>query len=338
MTKQRPTLCHASPLDAVTPNQTFTVTKDESDLQAVAARYAVRSTPYLDRLLAQAPPDSPLARQYLPSLQELHTTPDELEDPIGDAVKSPLPGIVHRYPDRALLKPVHACAAYCRFCFRREQVGPGGEVLNDEELNRALDYLRTTPAIWEVVLTGGDPLILSPRRLSRIIGALEDMAHVEVLRIHTRLPLHEPSRISDELIAALSGPNRKPEQLTIWLAIHINHRSELTPEVITALRKMQAAGLPLISQTVLLRGVNDDAQSLCDLFRALVRYGVKPYYLHHPDPAPGTSHFRLGIEDGVKIVQEMHSQLSGIARPTYILDRPNGAGKVQIPLYAPPKA
>jgi len=303
------------------------------DLEAVAARYAVRTTPFLDQLMANAPPENPLVRQFQPSVAELYDAPDDLADPIGDDVKSPLPGIVHRYPDRVLLKPIHVCAAYCRFCFRREQVGPGGEALNDLELERALDYIRQTPAVWEVVLTGGDPLLLSPRRLQRIMQALEDIPHVEVLRIHSRLPVHDPHKINREMMDALAGEGRDPERLALWMAVHINHRQELAPEVVQALRRMQAAGIPLISQTVLLRGVNDDPQALCDLFRGLVRHGVKPYYLHHPDPAPGTSHFRLSLDEGRAIVRAVHAQLSGLARPTYILDRPEGAGKVHISLY-----
>lgn len=334
MTEQRSLPCVSdAALDPALQWADHTDITSPEDLEAVAARYAVRSTPFLDRLLAQAPPDDPIARQFRPDAAELFQASDDLLDPIGDAAKSPLPGIVHRYADRVLLKPIHACAAYCRFCFRREQVGPGGDSLSDDELEQALDYIRQTPAIWEVVLTGGDPLLLSARRLRRIIAALEDIPHVEVLRIHTRLPLHDPQRINAEMIEALAGPERQLEKLSVWIAVHLNHRQELMPDVVSSLQRLQRAGLPLISQTVLLKGVNDTPEALCDLFRALVRHGVKPYYLHHPDPAPGTSHFRLTIAEGRKIVREVHARLSGIARPTYVLDRPEGAGKVHITLY-----
>jgi lysine 2,3-aminomutase len=303
------------------------------DLQAVAQRYAVRTTPFLDQLIEQEAKDGtagPLALQFVPSLDELVDSPDDLADPIGDHAKSPRPGIVHRYPDRVLLKPIHVCAAYCRFCFRREQVGPGGEALSDAELDYALDYIRQTPAVWEVVLTGGDPLLMSPRRLQGIIEQLAAIPHVQVLRIHSRLPIHDPARITDALITALQAAPL--EELSVWVAVHVNHKAELVPDVIQALRRFITASIPLVSQTVLLRGVNDNPDTLCDLFRALVRYGVKPYYLHHPDPAPGTSHFRLTVEEGTAIVRAMHKALSGLARPTYVLDRPQGQGKVYLPV------
>jgi lysine 2,3-aminomutase len=305
----------------------------ELDLQAVAQRYAVRTTPFLDQLIDQEAKDGtlgPLALQFVPSTDELVDSPDDLADPIGDHAKSPRPGIVHRYPDRVLLKPIHVCAAYCRFCFRREQVGPGGEALSDAELDYALDYIRQTPAVWEVVLTGGDPLLMSPRRLQGIIEQLAAIPHVQVLRIHSRLPIHDPARITDALITALQAAPL--EDLSVWVAVHVNHKAELVPDVTQALRRFITASIPLVSQTVLLRGVNDNPDTLCDLFRVLVRYGVKPYYLHHPDPAPGTSHFRLTVEEGTAIVRAMHKALSGLARPTYVLDRPQGQGKVYLPV------
>jgi lysine 2,3-aminomutase len=304
-------------------------------LRHVAERYAVRTTPFLDQIIAEQGPDGPLARQFVPSVDELIDTPQDLIDPIGDLAKSPRPGIVHRYADRVLLKPIHVCAAYCRFCFRREQVGPGGEALSDSALEHALDYIRETPEVWEVVLTGGDPLLMSPRRLAKIVTALHDIPHVEVLRIHSRLPIHDPEKITSALIDALVPLQQDLGQgngLSVWLAVHINHRSELVPPVTAALARLRQAMIPLVSQTVLLKGVNDEADILCDLFRALVRLGIKPYYLHHPDPAPGTSHFRLSVEEGTKIVRAMHKQLSGLARPTYVLDRPEGQGKIYLPV------
>lgn len=296
-----------------------------TQLAEVARRYAVRTTPYLDEMLAGRPADDPLVRQFRPSVAELVTTPDELADPIGDDLRSPVPGIVHRYPDRVLLKPIHVCAAYCRFCFRREVVGPGSDMLNDAEIDRALDYIATTPAVWEVILTGGDPLLMSPRRLRRIVDALAAMPHVEVLRIHTRLPIHDPDRITGDLAGALAS-----DDLATWVAVHVNHADEFTPAVRAALNRLCAAGLPLTSQSVLLRGVNDTVEALEALFRACVRNRVKPYYLHHPDLAHGTSHFRLSIAEGRALVQALRGRLSGIAQPTYVLDRPDAQGKVPI--------
>lgn len=296
-----------------------------SPLDQVAQRYAVRTTPYLDRLLANAPPDDPLARQFRPALAELIASPDELPDPIGDDAHSPLPGVIHRYPDRVLLKPLHVCAAYCRFCFRREVVGPGGESFDETAWAAALDYIGGHPEVHEVILSGGDPLLLSPRRLRTFAEGLARLPHVDVLRVHTRLPLHDPERITAELAASL-----RVEGLATWVAVHLNHGQELTPEVVAAIGRMSAAGLQMISQTVLLRGVNDSPEALIDLFRRLVKIGVKPYALHHPDLAPGTGHFRLSIEEGRAIVKALHGRLSGLARPAYLLDRPGGLGKVPI--------
>ncbi len=223
-----------------------------------------------------------------------------------------------------LLKPLHACPVYCRFCFRREQVGPGGEALSEAELEVALDYIRAHPAVWEVILTGGDPLMLSPRRLARIMRALDAIPHVAVVRIHSRVPVVDPSRIDGDLVDAISI--EKP----LWIAIHANHPREMTDQVGAALRRLIAAGAVLLGQTVLLRGVNDDPAVLEALFRAMVARRIKPYYLHHPDLAPGTAHFRLSIVKGQAIVAALRGRLTGLAQPTYVLDIPGGAGKVPI--------
>lgn len=296
-----------------------------SDLDEVARLYAVKTTPYLEQLLAGRGTDDPLVRQYRADVRELLTTPDELADPIGDFAKSPVPGIVHRYPDRALLKPVHVCAAYCRFCFRREQVGPGGETLDPAALERALAYIASHPELFEVILTGGDPLLLSARRLTAMIAALDAMDHVAILRIHTRLPFQDPARVDDGMLSALTT-----ERLTPWIAVHVNHPDEFTPEAAAALTRLRRAGLPLASQSVLLRGINDDVDTLDALFRACLRHGVKPYYLHHPDLARGTSHFRLETEHGRALLRQLRGRLSGLGLPTYVLDRPGGLGKVPL--------
>jgi lysine 2,3-aminomutase len=297
---------------------------DAAALEGVVARYALAMTPDIAGLIDPADAHDPIARQFVPSLQELVTTQDELADPIGDAAHSPVKGIVHRYPDRVLLKALHACPVYCRFCFRREQVGPGGEVLSPDELEAALDYIRGNPAVWEVILTGGDPLMLSPRRLGYILDSLEAIAHVKTLRIHSRVPVADPGRIGPELLAALD--RRTP----LWIAVHCNHPRELTETARAACRSLVRAGATLLGQTVLLRGVNDDPAVLEALFRLMVQERIKPYYLHHPDLAPGTAHFRLSIAEGRAIVGTLRGRLSGLAQPTYVLDIPGGAGKVPI--------
>ncbi|MBR0557795.1 lysine-2,3-aminomutase-like protein [Ciceribacter sp. L1K23] len=295
-------------------------------LQAVARRYAVAITATVASQISGDDPSDPIAAQYIPSDLELREMPDELTDPIGDHAHSPVPGIVHRYPDRVLLKIVGVCPVYCRFCFRREMVGPQGDGnLSGHELADAIAYIAETPEIWEVILTGGDPLILSPRRLREVAVALSGIAHVKILRIHTRVPVVDPDRITLELIEALKASGK-----TIYVALHANHPREMTSDAMTALARLADAGIVLVSQSVLLKGVNDNAEILADLMRAFVAARVKPYYLHHPDLAPGTSHFRLSIAEGQAIMRSLRSQLSGLCLPSYILDLPGGHGKVAL--------
>ena len=294
-------------------------------LGRVAERYAIAVTPHLLDRLDGGDPAGPLGRQYLPSEQELEIRPEELADPIGDDAHSPVKGIVHRYPDRVLLKALHACPVYCRFCFRREMVGPGGDALDPAELAAALDYIRAREEVWEVILTGGDPLMLAPRRLAGIVAGLDAVPHVGVVRLHSRVPVADPGRIDDALVAAL-----KALDTAVWLAVHCNHPDELTAEARSALARLADAGIPLVSQTVLLRGVNDDAAVLEALFRALVRARVKPYYLHHGDLAPGTGHFRTDPARGRELVRSLRGRVSGLCQPTYVLDIPGGHGKAPI--------
>ncbi len=267
----------------------------------------------------------PIARQFVPRAEETQIAPEELEDPIGDEARSPVKGIVHRYPDRVLLKPLHVCPVYCRFCFRREKVGPGGAALREKELAAALAYIAGHPEIWEVILTGGDPLMLAPRRLGALIAALDALPHVAVIRIHSRVPIVDPARVDAELIAAI-----KPRRASLWLAVHCNHPRELTARNRAVLGKLADAGIPLMGQTVLLAGVNDSVETLEALMRALVVARVKPYYLHHPDLVRGTGHFRVSIARGQELMKALRGRLSGLAQPTYVLDVPGGHGKVPI--------
>jgi lysine 2,3-aminomutase len=298
--------------------------KTNDALQQVIDRYSVAVTEEVLETINPADPEDPVARQYLPSLAELETTPEEREDPIGDEAHTPVKGIVHRYPDRVLLKPVHVCAVYCRFCFRREKVGPGSEALNAAELEAAIDYIRQAPHVWEVILTGGDPLVLSPRRLADIMGRLNAIPHLQVIRIHTRVPVADPLRVTDEMISALQSDK------AVYAVLHANHANELTEKVRAAAQKFIRAGIPLLSQSTLLRGVNDSAEVLEQLFRQLTAMKIKPYYIHHPDLAPGTSHFRLPIAEGQALIESLQGRLSGIARPAYVLDIPGGFGKISL--------
>jgi len=295
-------------------------------LEEVARRYAVAVSPHLLSLIDPADPADPIARQFLPGLEELLTLPVERADPIGDAAHSPVAGIVHRHPDRVLFKVVAACPVYCRFCFRREMIGPGKDnALSPEDFEAALAYIAAHPEIREVILTGGDPFILSPRRAAEISQRLAAIAHVKIVRWHTRVPVTEPSRLTDDFVAALHAPGA-----TTWVAIHANHASEFAPEARRAIARLADAGIPLVSQSVLLGGVNDTVETLEALMHAFVGNRIKPYYLHHPDLAPGTSHFRLGIEDGLALVKQLRARISGLAMPSYMLDIPGGFGKVAL--------
>ena len=296
-----------------------------ADLARVAERYALAITPQIAALIDRADPADPIARQFVPDPAELDTTPDERADPIGDDTHSPVEGIVHRYPDRVLLKLVNVCAVYCRFCFRREMVGPGRQMLTPENLEAALGYIAANPQIWEVILTGGDPLVLSARRLGEVIRRIAAIDHVKIVRLHTRVPVVSPEKITPALIRAL-----KAEGKTTYVALHANHPRELTTNVRAACARMVDAGIPMVSQSVLLRGVNDDAATLEALMRAFVETRIKPYYLHHADLAPGTSHFRTTIEEGQALMRALRGRVSGLAQPTYVLDIPGGHGKVPV--------
>ena len=297
-----------------------------ADLEKVAARYAIAVTPDIAALIDPDDPDDPIARQFIPDAAELVELSGENADPIGDDAHSPVPGIVHRYPDRVLFKLVHVCAVYCRFCFRREMVGPGkATALSDAAYACALDYIRTHQEIWEVILTGGDPLMLSPRRLAEIMADLAAIDHVKIIRIHSRVPIADPSRIGSEMVAAL-----RVEGATTWIAVHANHPRELTGNARAACARLADAGIPLVSQSVLLRGVNDDAATLAALMRAFVECRIKPYYLHHGDLAPGTAHLRTTIEQGQQLVRSLRGRVSGLCQPDYVLDIPGGHGKAPI--------
>jgi lysine 2,3-aminomutase len=295
-----------------------------ASLDAVAARYAVAVSPDMAALIEH--PSGPIARQFLPSESELITLPDERADPIGDAAHSPVPGIVHRHRDRVLFKVVASCPVYCRFCFRRETIGPQQEnALAREAFDAAIAHIAEHSEIWEVILTGGDPFVLSPRRVQEITARLAEIAHVKIVRWHTRVPVVEPSRVTDDFVAALIAPG-----VTSWVALHANHPREFSPAARRAVARLIDAGIPMVSQSVLLRGVNDDAETLDALMRALVENRVKPYYLHHPDLAPGTSHFRVSIAQGQNLMRELRARLSGMALPNYVIDIPGGYAKVSL--------
>jgi lysine 2,3-aminomutase len=317
--------------------RTLTTTSDLADagliskehaagIAPVGARYAVAITPAMAELIDVSDADDPIARQFVPDARELDRYPSEDADPIGDNLKSPVPGVVHRYPDRVLLKLVSVCPVYCRFCFRREMVGPGkSAALSEAEIAAALDYVRAHPQIWEVILTGGDPFILSPRRIAEVTAALGDIPHVKILRWHTRVPCVAPERVTPSLVEALRSSSK-----TVYVALHANHPRELTNTARAACQRLIDAGIAMVSQSVLLKGVNDDADTLEALMRHFVEMRVKPYYLHHGDLAPGTAHLRTTIAEGQTLMRALRARLSGLALPTYVLDIPGAHGKVPV--------
>jgi lysine 2,3-aminomutase len=280
-------------------------------------------TYYLD-LIDWRDPHDPLRRQILPDPAERVSAPDELVDPIGDEAHSPVAGVVHRYPDRALLLLTTACAVHCRFCFRREFVGKPMRTLAPEQLERAYAYLAAHSEVWEVILSGGDVLAFPDPYLEGVLGRLRAIGHVRIVRFHSRVPAVWPERLTEELAELLRrfGPT--------YLVAHVNHPREVTPSFVEAVGRLVDRGVPVLSQSVLLRGVNDDPATLEALFRRLVEARVKPYYLHHPDLARGTGHFRVTIERGLELMRELRGRVSGLCLPTYVLDTPGGGGKVPL--------
>lgn len=270
------------------------------------------------------PRTDPIAAQYVPTEAERVTLPYESADPIGDTRWLVTDRLVHHYADRALLLVSDRCAVYCRHCFRRHFTGHGGGRLTEAQLDAACDYLARTPAIKEILLSGGDPLMLSDHDLAALIARLKGIDRGYIIRVCTRLPVVLPSRVSDSLARTLG------EHESIWVVIHTNHPREVTDELRAAVRRLLGAGVPVVNQTVLLRGINDDVDTLEELFRGLVRAGVKPYYLFQGDLAAGTAHFRVPMERGIALMGELRARLSGLALPTYAVDLPGGAGKVAV--------
>ena len=293
-------------------------------LGAVEGRYAIALTPQVAGMIDASDPADPIARQFVPDLAELAALPQESADPIGDDAHSPVEGLVHRYPDRVLIKLLHACAVYCRFCFRRESVGPGGaSALSPQAFARAIDYIAARPQIWEVILTGGDPLTMSPRRMGDVMRAIGAIGHVKIVRIHTRVPALDPARIDDDMIAALKSGGK-----SVYVALHANHAARTERRRARRLRedrrRRPADGQPDRPP----EGRQRRPGVLADLMRTFVENRIKPYYLHHPDLAPGTSHLRVSLDRGREIVAALRGNLSGLCQPEYVLDIPGGHGKV----------
>lgn len=269
--------------------------------------------------------DLSLVNQFIPSVLEARIAPEELSDPIGDEKFSPVAGLTHRYPDRVLVKVTYQCAVYCRFCFRRHKVSHSEENLSYEALDAAYNYVESHPEIKEVIFTGGDPLVLTDKRLQPHLDRVERILHVESIRFHTRVPVALPERITPELCEMLNSLEKLP-----WMVVHINSASELTDSARAAITRLRRAGIPMAAQSVLLKGVNDSSEKLQCLFRSLFNLGIKPYYLHYPDLAKGTGHFRIPLSHAIEMITSLHGNLSGLAIPQLTVDIPGGHGKIPV--------
>ncbi|HPF77779.1 MAG TPA: lysine-2,3-aminomutase-like protein [Alphaproteobacteria bacterium] len=269
--------------------------------------------------------NDPVARQYYPSSDEKIISLKENPDPIGDHVHSPLKGLVHRHKSRVLLKITDTCAVYCRFCFRKEMVGKGQGILKDHDVEKIISYIEKHQEINEVIFSGGDPLNLSNRRLSALMQQLEKINNIDIIRFHTRVPIVTPQRIDQEFIDIINRCSK-----AVYIVLHVNHAQEIDQTVKDMISRLVKSKAVLLSQSVLLKGVNDNVDALSDLFHSLVKNSVKPYYLHHPDLAPGTGHFRVSIAQGQALMKELRRKISGLCIPSYVLDIPGGHGKIPV--------
>lgn len=292
--------------------------------RAEQAGLPIRVTPYYLDLCDKADPRCPIRQQCVPRADEAVEAPGDLVDPLGEVAHEVAPHLVQRYPDRALLLATDRCAVYCRFCTRSRMVGDGGGAVALERLAPAFAYLEAHPEIRDVIVSGGDPLTVATDRLARLLARLRQIASVETIRLATRVPVTLPQRITAELVRAL-----RPYH-PLWIMTHFNHPKELTPAAERACRRLVDHGFPVMNQTVLLRGINDDPETLAALFRGLVRWRVRPYYLLQMDPVRGTAHLRTPLASGVAIMEQLQGRLTGIALPKLIVDTPGGMGKVPV--------
>ncbi len=302
---------------------------DPGQFNELTTNYRMGITPYYFSLIQQFNASDPIYRQIIPSSHELMIQPEELKDPISDENPArgsrPLKTLIHRYPNRVLLLPTAQCAVYCRFCFRKRLVGDTAHNASKEDLQAAYSYIKQHEEIEEVILTGGDPLTLGDRSLSTILKRLEEISHLRLIRIHTRLPAVNPYRLTPELgqtIASLEKP--------VWISTHFNHPHEISTIAGQQINTWVQRGIPFLNQSVLLQGVNDSAQVLKELFMGLIEIKVKPYYLHQADLVQGTGHLRVPVKKGLELLRKLQGEIPGYALPHYVLDRPDGMGKIPL--------
>jgi len=286
-------------------------------------KFAVAVTPHFAELIDRDDPNCPIRRQVVPREEELLVGPGDMTDPCGEDHDSPVPGLVHRYPDRVLLLALDTCAAYCRYCTRSRLVSQGELDPLPRRVDAVVAYLKEHTEVRDVLLSGGDPLLMSEDRLDEILGRIRAISHIEFVRIGSRVPSFLPQRITPELVRVLRNHRA-------WLSLHFCHAREVTPEVANACDMLADGGIPLGSQTVLLKGINDDVQTLKDLFHALLKIRVRPYYLYQCDPVVGTGHLRTSVHKGIELISGLRGHTTGYAVPTYVIDAPGGGGKIPI--------
>jgi len=306
-------------------SQVIGLSEDEKSSHGGDINLPLRITPYYASLIDRVNPDDPLRRTMVPVVQELYTAPGETEDPLGEEDTSPTPHLIQRYPDRVLFLTSGFCAAYCRYCTRSHMVAKKDKCIPSvSEWNVALDYIRSHTEIRDVILTGGDPLTLSDLRIEYLLSALRAIHHVEIIRIGTKVPVVLPQRITPALVRMLKKYH------PLFMSIHFTHPDEMTPETQQACNRLADAGIPMGSQTVLLRGINDDAQVFAHLAHELLKVRVRPYYLYQCDPIPGSAHFRTPVETGLDLIRALRGFTSGYAIPHFVIDAPGGGGKIPL--------
>ncbi len=298
--------------------------EERAALLQAGAKLPVAITPYYMALISADDPEQPLRRTVIPRPGELLRLAGESDDPLGEDADSPVPGLVHRYPDRVLLLVSDTCSAFCRYCTRSRMVGHGRLGVLPQRVELGLEYIRRTPAVRDVLLSGGDPLLLSDERLGWILERLRQIPHVELIRIGTKVPAVLPQRITPQLCRTLKRFH------PLWMSLHFTHPEECTPECATACARLADAGIPLGSQTVLLRGINDSVETMKRLVHELVKMRVRPYYLYQCDPISGSAHFRTPVSKGLEIIEGLRGHTTGYAVPTYVIDAPGGGGKIPL--------
>ncbi|HPZ23012.1 MAG TPA: lysine 2,3-aminomutase [Bacillota bacterium] len=298
--------------------------EEEEGIRNCLGTLRMAITPYYASLMDPKDPGCPIRRQAVPTSRELHRAASDMLDPLAEDTDSPTPGLTHRYPDRVLLLVTDQCSMYCRHCTRRRVAGTHDHALPREQVEKALDYIRKTPQVRDVLISGGDGLLISDHQLEWLIKNLREIPHVEIIRIGTRTPVVMPQRITPELVAMLKKYH------PIWLNTHFNHPREITEEAEVALARLADAGIPLGNQSVLLRGVNDCLGVMKALVHALVKNRVRPYYIYQCDLSQGIEHFRTSVSKGIEIIEGLRGHTSGFAVPTFVVDAPGGGGKIPV--------